>query len=264
MARLPALFVSHGAPNLVLHESPARTFLAEFTGRLERPKAIIMVSAHFEAERPTVVSDPHPEMIYDFRGFEPELYEMNYPAPGSRDLAERVAGAIGDSGLPVSVAPRRGYDHGVWVPLILMYPDADIPVVQVSVQHGASAADHYALGAALAGFRDEGVLIVGSGSFTHNLYEAMHNLRQGAVDAVRPEWVVAFVDWMARHIEAGDVADLLDYRARAPYAVENHPTDEHLMPLYVALGAGGEGARPEHIHGSSQFGVLQLDAYAFH
>lgn len=264
MGRMPALFISHGAPNLVLHDSPARTFLAEYAGRLDRPKAILSVSAHFETREPAVVSDPHPPMIYDFSGFEAELSQLDYPAPGSTALAERVATAIGAAGLPVTIVPSRGFDHGSWVPLMLLYPDADIPVVQLSVQPGASARDHFALGAAVSGFRDEGVLVLGSGSFTHNLREAFSRLARGRTYDERPEWVGAFVDWMATRIEAGNIEELLDYRTHAPFAVENHPSDEHLMPLYVALGAATPPFRAEHLHESHQYGVLHLDAYAFH
>jgi len=264
MGRLPALFVSHGAPNLVLHDSPARTFLAHYAGRIEKPRAILSVSAHFETGEPTVVSDPHPGMIYDFNGFEAELSQLNYPAPGSTPLAERVAEAIGAAGLPVRTMPLRGFDHGSWVPLMLLYPEADIPVVQVSVQPGASARDHFALGAALAPFREEGVLVLGSGSFTHNLREAFGRRANGHSDDEPPQWVSAFVDWMVTRLDSGALEDLLDYRVHAPFAAENHPTDEHLMPLYVALGAAASPLRAEHLHESHQFGVLHLDAYAFH
>ncbi len=263
MARMPSLFVSHGAPNLILYDSPATRFLSEYGARIEKPSAILSVSAHFETDRPAVVTDPSPETVYDFGGFEPELYTLKYPAPGDPALAERVAGLLADAGNGPAIVPRRGYDHGTWVPLMLLYPDADVPVAQLSVQPGLSAAHHYRLGQALAGLRDEGVLIVGSGSFTHNLQEAFQRLRRGAVEADRPDWVESFVEWMVGHIEAGDVDDLLAYREKAPFAVENHPTDEHLMPLYVALGAAGDDARGARVHDSHQYGVLQLDAFAF-
>jgi 4,5-DOPA dioxygenase extradiol len=263
MTAMPSIFVSHGAPNLVLYDTPARRFLAEYARNIERPTAILSVSAHFETDRPAVVADPAPEMIYDFGGFEDELYTLTYPAPGDPALAERVAGLLAEAGLGPAVVQKRGYDHGTWVPMMLLFPDADIPVAQLSVQPGASAEHHYRLGEAIAPLREEGVLIVGSGSFTHNLYEAFQNLRRGAVDADRPEWVESFVDWMVGHLEAGDVDDLLDYRAKAPYAAENHPTDEHLMPLYVALGAAGQDVKAQRVHESHQFGALELDAFAF-
>lgn len=263
MSVLPSLFVSHGAPNLVLHDSPARAFLARYAQELVRPTAIVCVSAHFETDVPAVVADPAPGMIYDFGGFEPELRRMVYPAPGDPALAARIAGMIRAAGLPVAGEPRRGYDHGVWVPMMLLYPNADIPVVQLSVQPGRDAAHHYRLGRALAPLRTEGVLVVGSGSFTHNLHEVFTPRGMRAIDSETPDWVTGFVDWMVGRIEAGDSDALIDYRARAPFAAENHPTDEHLLPLHVALGAAGDGAAGQRIHASRQYGVLQLDAFAF-
>lgn len=264
MTAFPALFVSHGAPNMVLHASPVREFLAEYTSRLDRPTAILLVSAHFEMAETTVVADPRPEMIYDFGGFEPELRTLNYPAPGAPELAEKVARAISAAGIAVTTIQKRGYDHGVWVPLMLMYPQADIPVAQLSVRHDAGPAYHYRLGAALRDLRGEGVLIIGSGSFTHNLHEVFGRGKRRPIDDARPDWVGAFVDWMEPRIEAGAIDELLAYRANAPFAAENHPTDEHLMPLYVALGAAGASFTAEHLHQSHQYGVLHLDAYAFH
>jgi 4,5-DOPA dioxygenase extradiol len=159
---------------------------------------------------------------------------------------------------------RRGLDHGAWVPLRLMYPDADIPVAQVSLQRGGSPADHERMGRALAGLRDEGVLIVGSGSLTHNLYE----FRGGAVDAPVPSWVSEFSDWMHDKLQNGQPGQLLDYRSAAPHAVHNHPSDEHLLPLFVAMGAAHDDAsgRPikaERLHSSYEYSVLAMDAYAF-
>ncbi len=263
MSAMPSLFVSHGAPNLILHESPARAFLAGYARDLPRPRAIVCVSAHFETDAPAVVSDPAPGMIYDFGGFEPELRTLVYPAPGAPELAERVAELIGAAGLPVATVARRGYDHGTWVPLMLLYPDADIPVVQVSVQPHRDAAHHHRLGRALAPLRGDSVLIIGSGSFTHNLHEVFTARGMRPFDSETPGWVTAFVDWMVGRIEAGDTEALVDYRVRAPFAVENHPTDEHLLPLHVALGAACEGTGGRRIHASRQYGVLELDAFAF-
>lgn len=146
MSAMPSLFVSHGAPNLILHDSPARAFLAGYAAALPKPEAIVCVSAHFETDAPAVVDDPAPGMIYDFGGFEPELRTIVYPAPGDPALAGRVAGLVSAAGLPVAHVPRRGYDHGTWVPLKLLYPDADVPVVQVSVQPAADAAHHFRIG----------------------------------------------------------------------------------------------------------------------
>lgn len=257
----PALFVSHGAPNMILYDSPARRFLAGLGETLPKPKAIVSVSAHFMASRPTVVADPAPGMIYDFGGFEPELYEMVYPAPGEPQLAAEVAERLAAAGLDPAVKAERGYDHGTWVPLKLICPAADVPVVQLSVEPRLDPRHHYEVGRALADLRREGVLVLGSGSLTHNLHEVFGPTGMRALDAPRPSWVGEFSDWIAEKVAARDVEALLDYRRRAPNAVRNHPTDEHLLPLFVALGAGGEeGVR---IHDSNNFAVLAMDAYSF-
>lgn len=260
--KLPALFVSHGAPDIILQTSAARDFLVHAADDLPRPRAIVSVSAHFMAHRPAVVADPKPGMIYDFGGFERELYSMKYPAPGEPELARNIADRLTEAGLEPALIPERGYDHGTWVPLKLMYPEADIPVVQVSVQPRRDPEHHWRIGQALAPLRDEGVLVFASGSLTHNLHEAfgaLGGLRP--LDETPPQWVSAFADWMAEKIAAKDVEALLDYRARAPFAGRNHPTDEHLLPLFVALGAGGpDGIR---VHQSFNHGVLAMDGYRF-
>ncbi len=259
---MPALFVSHGAPNMILHDSATRRFLRDAAADLPRPTAIVSVSAHFPSLRPAVVVDAKPKMIYDFGGFERELYSMVYPAPGEPALARRVASLLADAGQDPILVEGRGYDHGTWVPLKLMYPDADIPVVQLSIQPRRDPAHHLAIGEALAPLAADGVLVLASGSLTHNLHEAF-----GGPGGLRPldetpvPWVRDFADWIAEKITAGDLDALLDYRARAPHAVRNHPTDEHLLPLYVALGAGRRnGIR---IHDAYNFGVLAMDAYRF-
>jgi len=200
------------------------------------------------------------ETIHDFTGFPAELYAIRYAAPGSTWLDDRVASVIEAAGGKVARVPGRGLDHGAWVPLRLVYPEADIPVVQLSVQTALGPDYHYKLGQLLAPLREEGVLIVGSGSFTHDLssfreyYNALH--------APAPAWVDQFADWMTDAIGEGRVDDLLAYRNRAPQAVRNHPTEEHLLPLFVALGAGS-GGRSEHLHASTTHGILRMDAFAF-
>lgn len=259
--RLPTVFLSHGAPNLVLHNSPARDFLSGFGETLGKPRAVVIASAHFASSRPAVVGAERPGMIYDFEGFEPELHRMVYPAPGDALVAIKVAGLLQAAGFAPAVINDRGYDHGTWVPLMLMYPQADVPVVQISVQPHLGAAHHLAVGRALASLREENILVVGSGSATHNLVEFF---RGGyAQDAPAPEWVTQFDDWVRGKAEAGAVEDLAAYRDRAPYARENHPTEEHFVPLHVALGAAGPGARGARVHSSHQRGVLMMDAYAF-
>lgn len=259
---MPTLFVSHGAPDLILTDTSTRDFLAAYAAELPRPRAIVSVSAHFGALRPAVVADAKPEMIYDFGGFDPALYRMVYPAAGDPALAGRIAELLAGAGLDPVVVPRRGFDHGTWVPLKLLYPQADVPVVQLAVLPRQGPRVHYEMGRALAPLTREGVLIVGSGSLTHNLHEAFAHGRGPRADrAASPLWVREFTDWIADRIAAGDTEALLDYRARAPHAVRNHPTDEHLLPLFVALGAGG-GERLR-VHHDYDFGVLAMDAYRF-
>lgn len=257
---LPTLFLSHGAPTLPLMDTPATSFLRGLAGTLERPKAILVASAHWETARPEVNAVAVNDTIHDFHGFPRPLYQLTYPAPGDAALAARVLALLSAAGLPGTSDPARGLDHGAWVPLLLAYPGHDIPVLQLSIQTHLGPEHHVRLGAALAALRAEGVLVVGSGSFTHDL----RGFRNQAVDApMRPD-VIAFSDWMDTAIREHRREDLLAYRTRAPYAVQNHPTDEHLLPLYVAMGAAGPDAKPERIHSSAQFSILRMDAYAFH
>ena len=198
MTPMPALFVSHGAPTLVLDDVPARAFLARVGTDLGRPTAIVVVSAHYESRGVRVNNAAWPRTIHDFGGFPPALYEMQYPAPGAPELADEIVGLARLAGMEADTDGRWGLDHGAWVPLSLMYPDADIPVVAVSVNPDAGPAHHRALGAALAPLRDRGVLIVGSGSFTHNLHEIPRPFRR--IDTPAPEWVQSFADWAATAI----------------------------------------------------------------
>jgi 4,5-DOPA dioxygenase extradiol len=260
MTSLPTLFISHGAPTLAIENSPAHRFLLELGKTLPRPKAILVASAHWESVGgPAVSLAAHPETIHDFGGFPDELYAIQYPAPGAPETAANAAALLEQAGIAVKRSATRGLDHGAWVPLHLMYPNADIPVAQISLVRGASAAAHQKIGEALAELRKEGVLIVGSGSLTHNLYE----FRGHSIDAEVPSWVRDFDAWMKSRLENNQHESLLDYRMQAPYAVRNHPTDEHLMPLFVAMGAAGEGAKAERLHASYEYGVLAMDMYAF-
>lgn len=260
MTRLPTLFISHGAPTLAIEQSQAHRFLLKLGKSLPRPKAILIASAHWESMGgPAVSLAPQPETIHDFGGFSQALYEIRYPAPGAPDIAEQAAALLEQAGFAVKRSGSRGLDHGAWVPLNLMYPAADIPVAQISVVRGASAAAHEKMGNALASLRDEGVLIIGSGSMTHNLYE----FRGHSIDAEVPTWVSDFDGWMKTQLEANQREALRDYRAQAPSAARNHPTEEHVLPLFVAMGAAGDAAKAERVHSSYEYGVLAMDIYAF-
>lgn len=260
MNKQPTLFVSHGSPMLSLEEGPAHHFLKEWGKQHARPAAILVVSAHWEnTGGPMVSLAEQPRTIHDFGGFPRELYEIQYSASGAPALAEQSVGLLRDAGFSTSTSDNHGLDHGAWVPLSLMYPLADIPVFQISLIRGGSTAEHYRMGQALQPLREQGVLIMGSGSATHNLDEVMGH-RQG--DMV-PSWVSDFENWMAEALNAGRISELIDYRRLAPFAVRNHPTEEHLLPLYVALGAGGAGAIATRLHSSHTYGILAMDVYSF-
>lgn len=260
----PAIFVSHGAPDIVIKQSDARTFLEQDLPRyLQMPDAIVIVSAHFEASGAQVVGDPEPEMIYDFGGFSDQLYSMVYPAKGDPELAVRIEGLLKAAGIPVRTIARRGFDHGAWSPLMLMFPDADIPVVQVSVDPDRDALYHYNLGKALAPLREENILLIGSGHITHNLRAVFMAMRGGVVEPEMPAKISAFTEWLAERFSAGDRKSILEWKNHAPFSKENHPTDEHLMPLFFAFGAGGEDSQAKRLHTSTQYELLQSDVWAF-
>jgi 4,5-DOPA dioxygenase extradiol len=256
---LPAIFLSHGSPDLPLKPNAATAFLKQLGAELEKPKAILVISAHWGTNQPTVSAASAPRTIHDFSGFPAELYQMTYPAPGAPDLAQRVVELLTQAGIQADIHPQRGLDHGAWVPLLLMYPEADIPVAQLSIQPYADPTHHLAIGRALAPLRQEGVLILASGSATHNLWE----LGRYAHQQTPPDWVQEFSDWLAGAIAHRKTDDLLNYRQLAPYAERNHPTDEHFLPLFLAMGAGGEQTEGRSLHDSYTFGILSMAAYAF-
>jgi len=260
MTKLPALYVSHGSPNLALTpQTPAHQFLKRLGESLPRPKAILMVSAHFTTRMPVIGTSAHPQMIYDFGGFPKPLYEMVYRAPGAPEVAKRAGQLLAKAGMEVAEDPDRGYDHGVWVPLQIMFPDADIPIGQLSMQPLEDARHHYRMGQALAPLRDEGVLIVASGSMTHNL----RAIQRGGLSSEPPAWVMEFTDWMYDHLTSGDRKSVLDAIDVAPSAQQNHPYDDHLLPLFVAMGASGAEESIKRLHSSFEYGVLAMDTYAF-
>ncbi len=254
----PALFISHGAPTLPFEDVAARTFLRSLGADLARPAAILVVSAHWETAVPTVNAVTHNDTIHDFHGFPRALYRLRYPAPGAPALASRIAALLEREGMPAAIDRTRGLDHGAWVPLSLMLPAHDVPVLQLSVQSRLGPAHHFRLGRALSALRAENVLILASGSMTHDL-SGLHAVSV----AHEPSWVRDFAEWCHAALIAGRIDDLCDYRRLAPHAVRNHPTEEHLLPLFVAFGAAGSEAHVERLHESITYGVLRMDAYAF-
>jgi 4,5-DOPA dioxygenase extradiol len=252
---LPAIFVSHGSPTLPFDDCPARDFLRGLGAQIGMPKAILVASAHWDTDTAATNCVTANRTIHDFHGFPKELYALRYDAPGSPQFAERSAALLAEAGIACSIDLARGLDHGTWVPLMLMYPGADIPVLQLSVQSAMSTAHHIALGRTLARLRAEDVLLLGSGGFVHNLRAIDWNGRP------EPDWSRDFADWTHRALIARDEEALVDYRAKAPHAAMAHPTEEHFMPLFFAYGAGGPNT--ERLHKSATFGSLRMDAYAF-
>lgn len=259
MSTLPSIFVSHGAPTLPLEDVPARDFLRRLAGNLPRPDAILVASAHWETPAPTVSLSEMPATIHDFYGFPRELYEMRYAPPGAPGAAVRALELLGSAGFRAQTDAIRGLDHGAWVPLLLAWPEANIPVAQISIQPQLGPSHHIAVGRALAPLRREGVLVLGSGGAVHNLRAL--DWRAGAGDGTG--WAKEFDDWLEAALASGDDTALCEYRDRAPSAVMAHPRDEHLLPVFVAYGAGGEGAKGRRIHASFTHGTLSLAAYAF-
>lgn len=255
---MPTLFVSHGAPTVALRPDGVAAAWRRLAAELPRPRAVLVVSAHWPTVVPTVGAAEMPVTLHDFYGFPSSLYRLRYPAPGAPDLARRVAELLRDDGLHPARDTQRGLDHGAWVPLSFLLPEAKVPVAQLSIQPALGAAHHLRLGEALRVLPAEGVLVLASGQINHNLGELRWNDR-----VETPAWVEEFVGWMSARLTAHDTPALLAYRALAPHAARNHPSEEHLLPLYTALGAAGEGAAVQHIAAGVQHGVLAMDAFRF-
>jgi 4,5-DOPA dioxygenase extradiol len=249
----PALFVSHGAPTLPLDDNPARHFLEGLGRSLPRPKVVLAVSAHWQTEVPMLTATSRNTTTHDFYGFPRPLYDLRYEPPGAPDVAADLASRLAAAGMPAQLVQNRGLDHGVWVPLMLMYPDGDIPVIELSIQPRAGLAHHISLGEALRPFREEG-LILASGGFVHNLHELDGH------GGSEPGWSSRYADWMDQAIIERRTDDLLAYRHRAPFAAKAHPSEDHLLPLFVAYGAGAQATR---LHQSATYGSLRMDAYRF-
>ncbi|MEL6317432.1 MAG: class III extradiol ring-cleavage dioxygenase [Pseudomonadota bacterium] len=255
MSATPSLFLAHGAPDLPLGDHSAKRFLLGLAPRLPELEAILIVSAHWEAAVPTLGTAPRPDTVHDFGGFPHELYDLRYPAATSPALIERAEALLAAAGLAPARDPRRGFDHGAWVPLSLAFPEATTPVVQLSLQRGGSAERHLEIGRALAPLRREGVLIVGSGA-------TVHNLRALAPEgAPAPGWAEAFDAWTADAVARRDAETLAGFPRAPVEARRAHPTPEHFLPLLVAFAAGGgEGRR---IHHSYSYGSIGMASYAF-
>jgi 4,5-DOPA dioxygenase extradiol len=259
-APAPALFVAHASPMLALERDGHARALAAFGERFPDPAGIAIVSAHWEAPGPIrVTAAPRPSLIYDFGGFPRPLYDMTYPAPGSPGLANEVVGMLGGKGLPAVADQRRGWDHGVWIPLRLLYPDASIPIVEISLPVPRSPGLVAEAGKALAPLRDRGILLVGSGGIVHNLRLARLDRKEGPAD----EWARSFDDWVREKVERRDLTELASYLDRAPGAERAVAESEHFDPLFFVLGAARPDDRLEEVDRGFEYGNLSLSSYAF-
>lgn len=259
-ARVPALFVSHGAPLFAMEAGSTGPALARWGQTLRKNfvslRGVVVMSPHWMAPTPRVMTSAQPATWHDFGGFPPALYALQYPAPGSPALAHEVIALLQGAGMAAQGDAERPFDHGAWVPLMHLFAQADLPVVQVALPSQAGPAEVYAMGVALRSLRQSGVLVMGSGSMTHNLREFFGGEREPA------PYVLEFSRWIEDTLLRGDLAALLDYRRRAPHAARAHPTDDHFLPLFFALGAAGDDLRPDYLSREVMYGVLAMDAFA--
>jgi 4,5-DOPA dioxygenase extradiol len=274
-AALPSLFVSHGSPMIALEPGTTGAFFERLGPAIDRkfgrPRAVLAISAHTLARQPVWLAAPRHDTVHDFGGFPPALYELRYDAPGAPELAQQAQALLADAGIATAPLDRGGLDHGIWTVLRFLYPQADMPVLPLALVPDSSPETQFALGAALAPLRAQGVLVLGTGSMTHNLRLAFAARpapvagRHGADTAASDEMPEsrAFRDWFAARSAARDWNALFSYRERAPHAALMHPTDEHLLPWYPAAGAGGRDATPLRLHDTVTLGCLGMDCYAF-
>ncbi len=235
--------------------------MANLAAELPSLRAVVIVSPHWETQAPTVGCGSALETLHDFHGFDPRLYSLRYPAVGSPAAAREVVNALADAGLEADIDNKRGLDHGAWVPLMHIFPEADIPVVPLSIQHHQGPKHAYRVGQALEGLRHRGFLIIGSGNLTHNLSDWRDAMMNGKKT---PAYVQHFSDWVASRLAAGDIASLLNYRDHENGGRLAHPRDEHLLPFFTALGAAGPSPQAQAFHRGIDDVVLAMDGYRFH
>ena len=257
MTIMPAVFVSHGAPTFALEPGLAGRQLAMLGQALETPSAIVVFSPHWMTQGVRMTATCHPETIHDFSGFARELYSLKYPAPGNPALAAQIAALLEAKGITAEIDERRGLDHGAWVPLMHMFPEADIPVVQVSIPFDANERQSFELGQALASLGQQGILVIGSGSLTHNLYEF-----RTTADAAQT-YVLEFTQWIRRAVIEADVSRLVQALELAPHAARAHPTTEHYLPLLIAAGAASRLVPSTVLDGGVYHGMLAMESYVF-
>ena len=261
-AAVPALFVSHGAPLFALEAGETGPALTRWGQELKAQfpglRGVVVMSPHWMARSPLVMAGAQPATWHDFGGFPPALYQLQYPAPGSPALASEVLELLGAAGIAAQGDAARPFDHGAWVPMMHLLPQADVPVVQVALPVGAGPAEVYAMGAALRSLRSQGVLVVGSGSMTHNLAEFFGGAREPA------PYVLEFSRWIEDALARGDLKALLNYRSQAPHAARAPPTDDHFLPFFFALGAAGDDLRANYLSREVMYSMLAMDAFSLH
>lgn len=256
---LPTLFLSHGSPMRAVEPGDAGAAWRAIAQALPRPRAVLMVSAHWETDMPMVTANAKPQTVHDFGGFPDALYRLRYPAPGAPQLAARVVELLKGAGITAGQDGCRGLDHGAWVPMMHMYPHHDIPVAQLAVQPGRDTSHHLALGRALTPLTQDGVLVVGSGHVTHNLRDWIGH--RGANEPL--PYAASFASWLHDALAKHDDDALLAYRERAPGGARAHPSEEHFLPIFVAWGAAGRDALAERVYEGFDGPALSMDAYAF-
>jgi len=261
---LPALFISHGAPLFALDPGDSGPALTRAGASLQAQgglRGVVVMSPHWMARTPAVMTNPAPETWHDFGGFPPALYQLQYPAPGDPALAAQVIALLAQAGIDARGDADRPLDHGAWVPLMHLLPGAPVPVVQVALPASYGPAEVYAMGKALRGLREQGVLVVGSGSMTHNLSEFFGGGREPA------PYVVEFSRWIEAALQDGNLKALLDYRRDAPHAQRAHPSEDHFLPIFFTLGAAGfgeGGIKPDYLTREVMYGMLAMDSFALH
>ena len=256
MTLASSLFISHGSPMFALLPGELGPRLRTLGARLDGIRAVLVVSPHWQTRGVRVMTTAKTSTIHDFGGFPAALYQLQYTPDGAPELAQEAARLLAVAGFEVALDDARGLDHGAWVPLRHLLPDAGVPVFQVSMPHDLDAAGALRLGEALAPLRAQGVLVIGSGSLTHNLYEFRQEIRD-------PEYAARFAAWVHDAVMSGDIDALVEYRHRAPHAVRAHPTEEHYLPLLVALGAAHADDAPRWIRGGMTDGILSMDSFAW-
>lgn len=251
----PACFISHGAPSFAIEPDALSAYLHKLGKSLPNVKAVLIVSPHWQTRQLEVMSTLKPETVHDFFGFPAALYDLQYPAQGDPVLARSVTDLLNQQGFTAIENTSQGYDHGAWVPLLYLFPNHTIPVIQVSLPIHFNPQLAFNLGKALTSLRDEGVMIIGSGGLTHNLYELQSK-------EAKPEaYIEEFTDWVDEKIQSKDFDKLLEYRNLAPHSKRAHPTEEHLLPLFVALGASRETEEAAIVKNQVYYGILSTQSY---